>query len=147
MRRLPLIALVAVAVAAPIPVALAQTGTDITASTLVDRQLTKVKLRKEAREQMRAATRRAKAKKARKRAAAAPVIPAHLAAIATCESGGNPAAIGGGGAYRGLFQFDMGTWASVGGSGDPAAASVAEQVKRAEILYARSGSSPWPVCG
>ena len=144
MRRLPLTALAVVVIAAPIPVAFAQTGTDISATTLVDRQLTKVKLRKEARAQMRAATRRAKAKK---RAAAAPVIPPQLAAIAQCESGGNPAAIGGGGSYRGLFQFDMGTWASVGGSGDPAAASVAEQVKRAQILYDRAGPSPWPVCG
>lgn len=147
MRRLLLTALAAVVIAAPIPVALAATGPDTdgnTAVELVKRHKLKLKLRKEARAQMRAARERRAAKK---RAAAAPVIPAHLAAIAQCESGGNPAAIGGGGTYRGLFQFDMGTWASVGGSGDPAAASVAEQVKRAEILYARAGSSPWPVCG
>src|SRR3954454_23365646 len=50
-----------------------------------------------------------------------------LEAIAACESGGNPSAIGGGGAYRGKYQFDYGTWASVGGSGDPAAAPEAEQ--------------------
>src|SRR4051794_31713223 len=55
-------------------------------------------------------------------------IPAHLAGIAACESGSNPRAIGGGGQYRGLFQFDRATWSRVGGSGDPAAASVAEQV-------------------
>jgi hypothetical protein len=75
------------------------------------------------------------------------VIPAHLAAIAACESGGNPGAIGGGGQYRGLFQMSYSTWASVGGQGDPAAASVAEQVKRAEILYAQAGPGQWPVCG
>ncbi|WP_305852577.1 transglycosylase family protein [Conexibacter sp. SYSU D00693] len=74
-------------------------------------------------------------------------IPGHLQAIAQCESGGDPAAVGGGGTYRGLFQFDQGTWQSVGGTGDPAAASVAEQVKRAQMLYARAGASPWPVCG
>jgi hypothetical protein len=74
-------------------------------------------------------------------------IPAHLAAIAACESGGNPAAVGGGGQYRGMFQFDMATWQAVGGQGDPAAAPVAEQVKRAEILYAQSGPRQWPVCG
>ena len=74
-------------------------------------------------------------------------IPAHLATIAACESGGNPAAIGGGGQYRGLFQFDEATWNSVGGTGDPAAASIAEQVKRAEILYAQAGPGQWPVCG
>ena len=73
--------------------------------------------------------------------------PAHLQAIAACESGGDPHAIGGGGAYRGKYQFDYGTWASVGGSGDPAAASEAEQDRRAAMLYARSGSAPWPVCG
>jgi hypothetical protein len=71
----------------------------------------------------------------------------HLEAIAACESGGDPSAIGGGGAYRGKYQFDYGTWASVGGSGDPAAASEAEQDKRAAMLYAQAGASPWPVCG
>ncbi|UTI62289.1 transglycosylase family protein [Paraconexibacter antarcticus] len=74
-------------------------------------------------------------------------IPAQLAAIAACESGGNPQAIGGGGAFRGKYQFDYGTWASVGGSGDPAAAPEAEQDRRAAMLYARSGATPWPVCG
>jgi len=86
--------------------------------------------------------------KARKRAAARrSVASPQLRAIAACESGGNPAAIGGGGAYRGKYQFDYGTWASVGGSGDPAAAPEAEQDRRAAILLARSGTSPWPVCG
>jgi hypothetical protein len=41
----------------------------------------------------------------------------------------------------------MGTWASVGGSGSPAEASPEEQSYRASMLYARAGSSPWPVCG
>jgi hypothetical protein len=86
-------------------------------------------------------------KLARKRAAAAPPAPPHLQAIAACESGGNPGAIGGGGAYRGKYQFDRGTWASVGGAGDPAAAPEAEQDKRAAILYSRAGAAPWPVCG
>ena len=73
--------------------------------------------------------------------------PAHLESIAACESGGDPSAVGGGGAYRGKYQFDYGTWASVGGTGDPAAASEAEQDQRAAMLYARSGSTPWPNCG
>jgi hypothetical protein len=73
--------------------------------------------------------------------------PGHLAAIAACESGGNPGAIGGGGAYRGKYQFSYSTWASVGGSGDPAAASEAEQDRRAAILYSQAGASPWPTCG
>lgn len=72
---------------------------------------------------------------------------ATLKAIAACESGGNPTAVSPGGTYRGLYQFDYGTWASVGGSGDPAAAPAAEQTYRAALLYARSGPSPWPVCG
>lgn len=70
-----------------------------------------------------------------------------LSRIAACESGGNPRAIGGGGAFRGKYQFTYSTWRSVGGSGDPAAAPEAEQDQRAAALYARSGSSPWPVCG
>jgi soluble lytic murein transglycosylase-like protein len=80
-------------------------------------------------------------------AAPATAPSATLQAIAACESGGNPAAIGGGGAYRGKYQFDQHTWESVGGTGDPAAASEAEQDYRASILYSRAGSAPWPVCG
>ena len=70
-----------------------------------------------------------------------------LDAIAACESGGDPTAVSSDGTYRGKYQFDYGTWASVGGSGDPAAAPEAEQDYRAALLYAQSGSSPWPVCG
>ena len=76
--------------------------------------------------------------------------PARLRSIAACESGGNPRAVGGGGAFRGKYQFDYGTWAAVGGSGDPAAAPEAEQDRRAAMLYARAGLArlrPWPVCG
>jgi hypothetical protein len=78
------------------------------------------------------------------------VMPNVSAPIAACESGGNPGAIGGGGAYRGKYQFSYSTWASVGGSGDPAAASEAEQDRRAAILYSpdsQAGASPWPTCG
>lgn len=67
--------------------------------------------------------------------------------IAACESGGNPQAIGGGGAFRGKWQFTFDTWASVGGSGDPAAASEAEQDVRAVWLRRSRGTGPWPVCG
>jgi len=70
-----------------------------------------------------------------------------LEAIAACESGGNPEAVSPDGTYRGLFQFDQGTWESVGGTGDPAAAPAAEQEYRAALLYSESGSSPWPICG
>ncbi len=83
----------------------------------------------------------------RLRAAASSVPRGLLTAIANCESHGNPRAIGGGGRYRGAYQFDYSTWRSVGGSGDPAAASMAEQTARAAILYSRVGRSAWPVCG
>ena len=79
--------------------------------------------------------------------APAVAIPPQLRAIAACESGGNPRAVSASGSFRGLFQFDYGTWASVGGHGDPAAAPAQEQYRRAAVLYARAGSSPWPVCG
>ena len=80
-------------------------------------------------------------------ASGATQTPGHLAAIAACESGGNPGAVGGGGAYGGKYQFDQQTWASVGGSGSPASAPEAEQDKRAAILYAQRGASAWPTCG
>ena len=79
-----------------------------------------------------------------------PVTPAErskLSRIAQCESGGNPHAVGGGGRYRGLFQFDYGTWASVGGHGDPAQAPAEEQYRRAAVLLRKRGTAPWPVCG
>jgi Transglycosylase-like domain len=70
-----------------------------------------------------------------------------LASIAACESHGNPRAVGGGGAYRGMYQFSFSTWAIVGGSGDPAAASRHEQTWRAWLLLSRHGAGHWPVCG
>jgi hypothetical protein len=75
------------------------------------------------------------------------VSPETLDAIGACESGGDPSAVSSDGTYRGKYQFDYGTWESVGGSGDPAAAPEQEQDYRAALLYSRSGSSPWPVCG
>jgi TolA-binding protein len=70
-----------------------------------------------------------------------------LESIASCESGGDPTIVSSDGTYRGKYQFDYGTWESVGGHGDPAAAPEDEQDYRAALLYSRSGSSPWPVCG
>jgi len=75
------------------------------------------------------------------------VSMATLEAIAACESGGDPTIVSSDGSYRGKYQFSVSTWASVGGSGDPAAAPEQEQDYRAALLYAASGSSPWPVCG
>jgi hypothetical protein len=70
-----------------------------------------------------------------------------LARIRQCESGGNYQAVSPGGTYRGAYQFDRQTWASVGGHGDPATAPPAEQDARAQALHAQRGSTPWPVCG
>ena len=69
-----------------------------------------------------------------------------LQAIAACESGGNPATDTGNGFY-GKYQFTLETWRAVGGAGNPAHASEAEQDRRATMLYAQAGTSPWPVCG
>ena len=67
---------------------------------------------------------------------------ATLEAIAACESGGDPTAVSSDGSYRGKYQFDYGTWESVGGSGDPAAAPEAEQDYRAALLYSALGLQP-----
>jgi hypothetical protein len=75
------------------------------------------------------------------------ISQATLDSIGACESGGDPTAVSSDGTYRGKYQFDFGTWESVGGSGDPASSSEQEQDYRAALLYARAGSSPWPVCG
>jgi uncharacterized protein YabE (DUF348 family) len=69
------------------------------------------------------------------------------AALAQCESGGNPKAFNPSGPYYGLYQFDVGTWQSNGGSGIPSDASAAEQTRVAQNLYNARGASPWPVCG
>ncbi len=69
-----------------------------------------------------------------------------LEKIAACESGGDPRAVSANGLYRGKYQFSRETWRAVGGKGDPAKASEAEQDKLAGILYDRAGTSPWPSC-
>jgi transglycosylase-like protein/putative peptidoglycan binding protein len=72
---------------------------------------------------------------------------ATLAKIARCESGGDPSVISADGRYRGKYQFTRATWRAMGGSGDPAAASEAEQDQRAAALLAAQGTAPWPACG
>jgi hypothetical protein len=153
--------LCAIAAAAP-AVAFAATDESETSSVNTNPPATQsVQLRQEAKQKLETALQRAKHKRAeaikRKRAQRAQAAGTtavggssaspQLQAIAACESGGNPSAVGGGGAFRGKYQFDYGTWASVGGSGDPAAAPEAEQDRRAAMLLAKSGTSPWPVCG
>jgi Transglycosylase-like domain len=102
--------------------------------------------------QIRADHRAAVRKRAREEREAFETLPGGvsietLEAIAACESGSDPTIVSSDGSYRGKYQFDFGTWESVGGSGDPAAASELEQDYRAALLYSRAGSSPWPVCG
>jgi len=69
------------------------------------------------------------------------------AALADCESGGNPRAVSANGRFHGLYQFSVGTWQSVGGSGLPSQASPAEQTQRAQALYNKAGRGQWPTCG
>jgi resuscitation-promoting factor RpfB len=69
------------------------------------------------------------------------------AALAECESGGNPRAVSSSGRYHGLYQFSVATWQSVGGTGLPSEASPEEQTYRAQILLERSGVGQWPTCG
>ena len=70
-------------------------------------------------------------------------------AVAQCESGGNWHINTGNGFYGGL-QFDYSTWLSNGGGAYAKRADLAteaQQIAVANRLYARRGSSPWPVCG
>jgi len=79
-------------------------------------------------------------------AAITPPGPAVLAAIRSCESGGDYS-INTGNGFSGAYQFLQSTWEAVGGTGFPHEASPREQDERAARLYRESGSSPWPVCG
>jgi transglycosylase-like protein len=136
-----------------VPAALAATGeepapagdTDLIAAGALDRPL----LRLEAHRKQRQAERRAERKEERQSAArtSGGATPPQLQAIAQCESGGDPSAVGGGGQFRGKYQFTYATWAAAGGSGDPASAPEAEQDRRAAALYAQAGAGQWPVCG
>jgi hypothetical protein len=74
-------------------------------------------------------------------------VAATLRRIALCESGGNPRAVSPGGRYRGKYQFTRATWRALGGHGDPAKASEAEQDRRAAMLLRQRGTAPWPACG
>jgi hypothetical protein len=63
-----------------------------------------------------------------------------------CESGGVYTTNTGNGFY-GAYQFDLQTWASMGGHGQPSAAPYWEQDIRAKALYWARGDQPWPICG
>ena len=68
---------------------------------------------------------------------------------AECESGRDPNAIGGGGMYRGAFQFMRSTWKSSPKSpgGDPIDYRYRTQAVVAVLLKRRDGAGHWPVCG
>ncbi len=68
---------------------------------------------------------------------------------AKCESGGDPKAIGGGGRYRGAFQFMKSTWRTSPKSpgGDPIKYTYKTQAVVAVKLKHRDGAGHWPVCG
>ena len=75
------------------------------------------------------------------------LLPSDYRKIAVCESSLNPEAVNRTGKYRGLFQFDNRSWEYVGGTGDPAQASVPEQLLRAQILVSRQGfNRAFPQC-
>lgn len=66
-----------------------------------------------------------------------------------CESGGDPRAIGGGGMYRGAFQFLRSTWRAAPKSpgGDPIRYRWRTQAVVAIALKRRDGRHHWPNCG
>jgi Transglycosylase-like domain len=68
---------------------------------------------------------------------------------AMCESGRDPDAIGGGGKYRGAFQFLLSSWkhAPKSPGGDPIDYSYRTQAVVAVALKRQLGTKPWPVCG
>ena len=68
---------------------------------------------------------------------------------AECESGKDPNAIGGGGRYRGAFQFMRSSWhhAPKTPGGDPIDYGYKTQAVVAVALKKREGTKPWPVCG
>ncbi len=67
------------------------------------------------------------------------------AALRQCESGGNYGDDTGNG-YYGAYQFNLGTWRSLGFGGVPSQAPPAEQDQAAQELQARRGWSQWPSC-
>jgi len=74
--------------------------------------------------------------------------------LRVCESGDDYTAIGGGGRYRGAYQFTRRTWNGLARRWypwlvhqDPAEADSWGQDAQARALWAEQGSSPWPSCG
>jgi hypothetical protein len=82
------------------------------------------------------------------------LTPNQLQRLRECESGDDYGAIGGGGAYRGAYQFTRSTWNAVARRNypflrgqDPARADTWWQDAQAEALWDEQGRHPWPYCG
>jgi len=69
------------------------------------------------------------------------------ARLRNCESGGDYTIVSANGLYFGAYQFSLGAWAAVGGTGNPAEAPPSEQDYRARLLFERAGWTQWPICG
>lgn len=68
-----------------------------------------------------------------------------LLRLRMCESGGNYGINTGNGFY-GAYQFDAGTWASLGFGGLPSQAAPWIQDTAVAMLWRERGWSPWPGC-
>ncbi|MBE1563534.1 resuscitation-promoting factor [Nonomuraea africana] len=78
------------------------------------------------------------------------VAALNWAALAACESGGDPRAFNPSGPYYGLYQFGLQMWLAVGGVSTPHVWPAEEQTYRAQLLYQRVGGrwqAQWPHCG
>lgn len=77
-----------------------------------------------------------------------------LKVLRDCESGDDYSAVGGGGRYRGAYQFSRATWNGVAErhypwleGQDPARADTWWQDAMARALWSERGPAPWPHCG
>ncbi|MGI9080340.1 MAG: transglycosylase family protein [Acidimicrobiales bacterium] len=70
---------------------------------------------------------------------------AALAALRSCESGGDYTSDTGNG-YYGAYQFSVDTWQGLGYAGYPSEAPAATQDEAVVRLYRSSGWSSWPGC-
>jgi hypothetical protein len=82
------------------------------------------------------------------------VTDEQLAALRSCESTDNYAAVSASGRYRGAYQFSQTTWDRVArahfpwlAGTDPATVEPWWQDAMARALWSESGASSWPHCG
>jgi hypothetical protein len=78
------------------------------------------------------------------------VAALNWAALADCESHGNPRSYNRNGPYYGMYQFSLSMWRAVGGTKTPIDWPAAEQTYRAQLLYQRvqgRWQGQWPSCG